>query len=479
MQIPVRPGDVLAGKYRIERVLGHGGMGVVVAARHLELGELYAIKFLLPEALTTPDALDRFMREARASARLKGEHIAKVHDVGRLESGLPYMVMEFLAGSDLNQVVRQRGPLPVEEVATYALQVCEALAEAHSLGIIHRDIKPANLFLIQRPNGTPCIKVLDFGISKQITAENVDLTKTGMVMGSPLYMAPEQMLRSKGVDARSDVWAMGVVFYKLLTGATPFTADTTMEVAARVLQEPHVPPSHLRSGLPVEVDAITARCLEKKPEHRFQSINELAVALRPLTAMRGLGSHDTVARAPFPSHVSMSQPELAPGTVSQPETGSTGVTASVTEVLPGSNTAPTTWGQTAPGSNSSKGAGKALAAAIGVILIGSVGVWFALRSSPNSTAQPQSNEVAPQAPVLHQTAAPPVIIAATSAMVEAPATSASNALADASSGPGISTSAALTRPPTSNSVSKRVQSMPSPAPPSTTATKKSKYEGVY
>src|SRR5262245_36017323 len=153
MTSPVAPGDLLLGKYRVERVLGRGGMGVVVAARHLELGELFAIKFLLPHAIKHPQAVERFVREARASARLKGEHVAKVHDVGRLSDGLPYMVLEYLSGNDLKATLRERGPLPVAEAVTYVLQACEAIAEAHDLGIIHRDIKPANLFLTRRANG--------------------------------------------------------------------------------------------------------------------------------------------------------------------------------------------------------------------------------------------------------------------------------------------------------------------------------------
>ena len=207
-QSPVAVGDVLLGKYRVERVLGQGGMGVVVAARHLELGELFAIKFLLPAALVHPQAVERFVREARASARLKGEHVAKVQDVGRTPDGLPYMILEYLAGKDLKDTVQERGPLPVQEAATYVLQACEAVAEAHGLNIVHRDIKPANLFLTRRPNGSPCVKVLDFGISKQLDPERPEqhgLTKTGMLLGSPYYMSPEQMMRTKEADPRSDI----------------------------------------------------------------------------------------------------------------------------------------------------------------------------------------------------------------------------------------------------------------------------------
>jgi serine/threonine-protein kinase len=283
MRAPVSPGDILLDKYRIERILGQGGMGVVVAARHVELGELFAIKFLLPHARNHPQAVERFVREARASARLKGEHVAKVHDVGRLPDGLPYMVLEHLTGKDLKLTLRERGPLPVDEAVTYVIQTCEALGEAHQHGIVHRDLKPANLFLTRRHNGTPCVKVLDFGISRQIEPEDPEqqgLTKTGMVLGTPYYMSPEQMTRSKEVDPRSDIWSLGCVLYELLTGRLPFRAEALTELVGKVLQEEPAPPSAHRSDIPPAVEAVVMRCLAKRREHRFQSVEELAEALR-------------------------------------------------------------------------------------------------------------------------------------------------------------------------------------------------------
>ncbi|EYF01657.1 serine/threonine protein kinase [Chondromyces apiculatus] len=316
MVAPVQPGDVLLGKYKVERVLGQGGMGVVVAARHQHLGELFAVKFLLPEALKDEEAVGRFLREARASARLKGEHVARVHDVGRLDTGAPYMLMEHLQGSDLKEVVRSRGPLPVEEAIAYVLQACDAIGEAHALGIIHRDLKPANMFLIRRPNGMPCVKVLDFGISKQITPDNVDLTRTGAMLGSPLYMSPEQMFRTKHVDTRSDIWALGVVLYELVTGTLPFLAQTLTEVVGLVLQEEPLLPSQHRPGLPPALDAVVSRCLQKKPEHRFQSIEELMQALRAV-----LGGVVPWDRVSSPSNPSLQG--YAPGPGSAPGLGQT------------------------------------------------------------------------------------------------------------------------------------------------------------
>src|SRR3954454_18638740 len=223
MQDEIAEGRVLAGKYRIERVLGRGGMGVVVAAHHIHLDEKVAIKFLLPEAVANAEVLGRFVREARAAVRIKSEHVARVSDVGTLEGGEPYMVMEYLEGSDLAEWLLQRGALPVEQAVEFLLQASEAIAEAHALGIVHRDLKPANLFVVRRADGLLSIKVLDFGISKVTDASMAAgaATSTLALMGSPLYMSPEQMESARTADARSDIWSLGVILYELLTGACP------------------------------------------------------------------------------------------------------------------------------------------------------------------------------------------------------------------------------------------------------------------
>lgn len=288
MKISVKQGDVLLGKYLIERVLGKGGMGVVVAARHIQLGELYAIKFLLPAASEHEQGLERFMREARASAKLKGEHIARVHDVGSLDDGTSYMIMEYLDGCDLRAIVRKQVPLSIPEVLLYALQTCDALAEAHAAGIIHRDIKSANLFLTTRPNGSPCVKVLDFGISKHIECDGVDLTQTGAILGSPLYMSPEQMARSRSVDARTDIWSLGIVIFELLTGKPPFAAKTVMEAVAKVMTED--PPSlrSIRPDLSEDLEMLVMKCLAKQREDRYPSVAELANDLRRVQESKGV-----------------------------------------------------------------------------------------------------------------------------------------------------------------------------------------------
>lgn len=283
MHAALQVGSILLGKYRVEKVLGQGGMGIVVAARHEQLGELFAIKMMLPEALTYQDARERFMREARSAARLKSEHVARVHDVGTFENGAPYMIMEHLTGGDLSGVLDRRGPLPVGESALYVYQACEAVAEAHALGIVHRDLKPSNMFLTRRPNDTACVKVIDFGISKDLDPNKVGpaLTKTGMIIGTPVYMAPEQMANNKAMDARSDIWSLGIILYELVTGEVPFIADSMTELVSQVLTHHPPPPSRVRPGIPPQFDAVVMRCLDKRPDWRFASVRDLMLALHP------------------------------------------------------------------------------------------------------------------------------------------------------------------------------------------------------
>ncbi|MBX3202434.1 MAG: protein kinase [Labilithrix sp.] len=278
------PGELLAGKYRIERVIGEGGMGVVLAARHEALATNVAIKLLRSSALEHTDIVGRFMREARAAVSLRSEHVARVFDVGNLDDGRPYIVMERLEGQDLGDVVDQGPPLPVADAVDYVMQACEAIAEAHAAGIVHRDLKPKNLFLTRAVHGRPLVKVLDFGISK-IEArggpQEMQLTRTTEVIGSPSYMSPEQLRSSRNVDARTDIWALGVILYELLTKRLPFYAETVTELVLVVVTEREPPVRALRPDCPEALEAIVARCLQKQPEHRFQSVVELVQALEP------------------------------------------------------------------------------------------------------------------------------------------------------------------------------------------------------
>ena len=242
----VREGDVLAGKYRVERVLGVGGMGVVVVAHHLQLDEKVALKFLLAEALGDSEAVIRFVREARAAVKIKSEHVARLIDVGQLENGSPYMVMEYLKGGDLAAWLQERGTMPLEQAVEFVLQACEAIAEAHALGIVHRDLKPANLFCIRRADSRLSIKVLDFGISKIVRKTgdlhpDVSMTRTNAVLGSPAYMSPEQMQASKHVDARTDIWSLGVILFELLSGRIPFEGEAVTELAIKGSRWPLAP----------------------------------------------------------------------------------------------------------------------------------------------------------------------------------------------------------------------------------------------
>jgi serine/threonine-protein kinase len=296
----VREGDLLAGKYRIERVLGVGGMGVIVAAQHLQLEETVAIKFLLPTALEHPEAVSRFLREAKAAVRIKSEHVARVSDVGMLDNGAPYMVMEYLDGCDLAQWLRQNGPLSPEQAVEFILQALEAIADAHGLGIVHRDLKPGNLFCVRRSDGLLSIKVLDFGISKvrlgTPTAPQFDMTAPATIMGSPLYMSPEQMRSARDVDARTDIWSLGIILYELLTGNPPFNGDTISEVCVKTAASPPTPIRQSRPEIPVELETVILKCLAKDREDRYANVAELASALAPFAPKRARPSAERISR---------------------------------------------------------------------------------------------------------------------------------------------------------------------------------------
>ena len=283
-----REGDVFAEKYLIEQVLGEGGMCVVFAARHLQLEQRVAIKVLRPEMLYQPEVIERFQREGKAAIQIRSDHVVRIFDVGSDEASGPYIVMECLEGSDLDALLLANGPLPIDAAVDYMLQASEALAEAHALGIVHRDVKPANIFLTRRADGSPLVKVLDFGISKiGGESKNPKLTAHGAVMGSPRYMSPEQMHGTRDVDARCDVWALGVVLYELLVGEPPFTGATVESTCAAILRDTARPLVSRRRDVPRALSAAVGRALEKKRDERYATIAELAKAIAPFGTAAG------------------------------------------------------------------------------------------------------------------------------------------------------------------------------------------------
>jgi len=318
---PVHEGDILDGKYRVERVLGVGGMGIVVAATHLQLDQRVALKFLLPAALGNPSVVARFAREARAAVRIQSEHVARVIDVGTLTTGSPYMVMEYLEGGDLAATLETRGPLPVVETVTYLLEACEAIAEAHAIGVVHRDLKPANLFLAKRSGRDPMIKVLDFGISKTTDPAVSGLTQTSTVMGSPLYMSPEQMMSSRDVDLRTDIWSLGVILYELLVGEPPFVADTMPQIVFMVTSGDAPPLAAKRPDAPAGLAEVVRRCLRRAPEERFANVADFAKALVPFGSSRAGVSLERIERVLGTAGASMRAPVdplLAPLNITEP-----------------------------------------------------------------------------------------------------------------------------------------------------------------
>jgi serine/threonine-protein kinase len=298
------PGSVLSGKYRIERTLGEGGMGVVYEATHLRLKQRVAIKMLLPELLGSADVVSRFEREARAAGQLRSPNTARVLDVESTADGIPFMVLELLEGHDLSTELERRGPLPIGEAVDYVLQACNAMREAHGVGIVHRDLKPSNLFLARAGNEVT-VKVLDFGISKVESDKEARVTATQTTVGTPLYMSPEQIRSAKHVDARTDVWALGIILYELLAGRTPFEGSAAAAAVA-ICVDPVPPLRAIRPDVPPELEALVLRALEKAIDKRIPSVDAFAAALAPYAATPALASG---------RHVSVSYPSALPAPV--------------------------------------------------------------------------------------------------------------------------------------------------------------------
>jgi serine/threonine protein kinase len=444
----VKEGDVLAGKYRVERVLGVGGMGVVVSALHIHLEERVAIKFLLPEALSNPDAVARFGREARAAVKIKSEHVARVTDVGTLESGAPYMVMEFLHGRDLAAVVHDSGPLPVSLAVEYVLQACEALAEAHHMGIVHRDLKPANLFLTTRADGTPSVKVLDFGISKVTTKDggaDMGMTKTQAIMGSPLYMSPEQMASSRDVDARSDIWAAGTVLYELVTGRVPFQAETMPQLCAMILQHDPPAPRSFQPGIPEGLQQVILRALQKQRANRYQNVAEFAAALAEFSPYSGPRSAERIARVLGGGTPSLSSSDLNQQRV-----------VSQSGVITGTEQA---WGTTM-----TQRRGKALWVTLGgVVVVGAAAAFFFLGQKPTDPPTVTSEHAPAATPP--PAAEPPKTDTPTVAPVAVPETPPATPSATATAEPATPATARKTTARTGKKTGGKATAEKTPSPP--------------
>ncbi len=390
--------DVLADKYRIGPVLGQGGMGIVLAAMHLHLEERFAIKFLLPELSNEPALVARFLREGRASIKIRSEHVVRVLDVATLPGGTPYMVMEYLEGTNFEDLLEQQGPLPIDVAVDHVLQATEALAEAHALGMVHRDLKPANLFLVHRADGSPCVKVLDFGITKVLDPKGVlsdlDTTKATDVMGSPRYMSPEQMRSARAIDARADIWALGVILQELITGSAPFDGTTMPDLLAAILQDRPVPLSWLRPDAPPELDAVIAKCLEKEASARYRDVAELTQALACFGTQSARVSADRVSRVIRPVGAggtgSIAPPPRStqpPAAEFRPEPPSSGALATVSATA-------NAWGATGAPSRS---AARTVGLAVGSLFFASV-LILAIFGTQAQHASPQARTAASTSP---------------------------------------------------------------------------------
>jgi serine/threonine-protein kinase len=468
---PVSPGDLLAGKYRVERVLGAGAMGVVVVAMHTQLEQRVAIKFLLPEVLGNQEAAQRFAREAKAAARIRSEHVARVLDVSTLEGGEPYMVMEYLEGQDLGAMLEQRGALPLVEAVDYVLQALEALCEAHLAGVIHRDLKPSNMFLARRPDGSPIVKILDFGISKIESTGQQGMTQTQAVLGSPLYMSPEQMRMSRSVDQRADIWSMGVVLFQLVTNGFPFTAESITQLIATVMFDPAPRLSQARPGLPPNLDDVVMRCLEKEPSARFQNVGELAVALAPFAPAHAQLSIERITRMLRSSGLDLPETKGSVANAPVPAAPALAQSGTANEPLGSSGQMVQAW-QASHASvgerRRSPAVGIALGAVALVVVLGIGGALLARRSSVLVTTPavgtPASMSVPPAQPAL-PSAAPATSLPAASAETLEPLPVASVVTQVGSSAPRPSNASkgAAGAPPPRHTTTP-VQAAPAPTP---------------
>jgi serine/threonine protein kinase len=293
---PLHPGTIVGGRYKIESRIGEGGMGYVVRARHLELDTLVAIKIVRPELAKNADAGERLLEESRAMASIHSDYIVGVQDAGRLPDGSLYLVLELVDGPDLDQVITAQGHLSSADTIAFALDACAGLGVAHERGIVHRDIKPENLLLSTDGNGLHRIKISDFGIAKRTARiRERALTIPTMALGSPCYMAPEQMRNASDIDGRADIWSLGVVLYEMCTGVIPFNASSPLEICTMVMTASPRPPSEVRPGVVDGLERVINGCLQRDPQDRYQTVQELAHALSLVEVASGTESRRLVS----------------------------------------------------------------------------------------------------------------------------------------------------------------------------------------
>jgi len=418
----IRPGDLIGGKYRVERIIGQGGMGTVVRARHTLLEQDVAIKVLASEFAADPQYCARFLREAQTAVSIKGEHVVRVLDVGTRENGAPFMVMEYLEGQDLAAIVETSGPLHINDAIDYILQACEALSEAHVAGLTHRDIKPSNIFLAKRSDGSPLVKLLDFGIAKPSGATDTRLTATGAAMGSPSYMSPEQVRNAKGVDHRSDIWSLGASLQEVITGTPPFNAETFPALCAAIIADEPTPLNKVRPDAPAELQLAISKCLEKKPENRFSDVAALALALLPFGGPQAQISVDRITKI------------LNPGAILPPPAARLSI-VSAPSIQPAAFAA--THASTSvnvPESPARKSKTPAIIAAIAVLCLAAiVGIFFSIRDKGNRAGK--EKEAATETPVKPVSAGKgspnPLVTPANNPLPENPPTPAASADAGA------------------------------------------------
>lgn len=480
----VTPGELLAGKYRVERVLGEGGMGIVVKATHIQLEQPVALKFLQAHALKNAAVVERFAREAKALAKLKSDHVTHVIDVGNLDDGSPYIVMEYLDGEDLSALLEREGSLPVEDAVGYVLEACEAIAEAHAARIIHRDLKPANLFLAKRASDRrPIVKVLDFGISKALD-DGAALTKTAAGLGSAYYMAPEQMRNAKNCDERADLWAIGVTLYELLSGCVPFEGGSVHQVVAAVLEQNRKRLSERVPTIPAAIDELIERCLVLEPKERIGSIVLVAEALVPFGPA---GSYESLARIrrllAVPSVAKVEAVAMTTQPNTRPRTDPS--TRDLSEMANAKTEAqlPTADGQSLPNVVLPSPSSPAWArlpvlagAAVGLVLLGVGGATF-LKKDTSANASQGSSQVSSLAPPSDplasaplQSAAPPAISPSAvpsglaSGGLPSPVALPSHSTLPAN-GPPIAPPKKTEKPPVTVAIAPSAPAAPTPAPP--------------